>query len=313
MIAIALPIMLLMACGGGGSSTSVVITPETLPAYTITDMAATRTRIGGTPVSMTETEIINAIQAIATAADTLRIGDTVEGGFAGIGSDIKSNCSGKSCTASVPNVDTLTFSLTDIEDLSLVDDTANLVGFDSESRVVMEDNGITFVESRSAARQDDGTKLTFQTYGGWLAGSAFGVNFLNVTEGATITNRFTSSSFGNASGSNPAGTGRAEWTGSTVGIDTDNGSLWQADVTVDIDDLSNPSVDIVISRGNYANETTRPFADLSWNDMSLTNGIFQFSSNDTNIWGSFYGDNHGEVGGAFDDHGTVGAFGATRQ
>ena len=286
---------------------------ETLPAYKITDLPMARTHIGGTvPASMTETEIIDAIQAIATAADTLRIGDIVLGGFAGIGSDIKSNCSGKSCTASIPNVDTLTFSLTDIEDFSLVDDTANLVGFDSDTRVVMVDNGITTAESRAAARQDDGTKLTFQSYGGWLAGSVFGIGFLNVTESGTTTNRFTSFSFGNANGSNPTGMGRAEWTGSAVGIDTENSQLWQGDVTVDIDDLSSPNVDVSITNGSFSHGSSPSAIIFTWDDMTLTNGIFQHSSGDTNVWGSFYGDGHEEVGGTFDNISHVGAFGATK-
>ena len=339
MIAIALPITLLLACGGGGGTASVTPTtpptnmpgtgdpmnpptttptvmPEPLTTYVITDVSVAQTRVGGTaPTSMTKTEIITAIQEIATAADTLQIGDVVQGGRAGFRTDIKSNCLGKSCTASIPSIGTLTFSLTDIEDLSLIDDTANLVGFNSNTRVVMSDNGITFAESQSAARQDDGTKLTFQSYGGWLTGSAFGMGYLNVTEDATTTNRFTSFSFGKASGSNPTGTGRAEWTGTAVGIDTDSPSrgFWQADVTVDIDDLDNPNVDLVISRGSHVNETTVAFTGLSFGDMPLTNGIFQFSHGDQNVRGSFYGDNHGEVGGTFDDDNHVGAFGGTRQ
>ena len=46
--------------------------------------------------------------------------------------------------------------------------------------------------------------------------------------------------------------------------------------------------------------------------MTLTNGIFQHSAGDTNVWGSFYGDGHEEVGGTFDNISHVGAFGATK-
>ena len=352
MIAVAFPVMMLMACGGGGGGGTAAVTPTTpptmmmpgmddsnmpgtgdpnttptptvmpepLPAWRITDISVAQTRISGNaPTSMTEPQIVSAIQTRATEADTLRIGDVVVGGFRGLGNDIKSNCSGKICTASIPSIRTLTFSLNDIEDLSLIDDTANLVGFNSNTRAVMLDNGITFAESRASARQEDGTKLTFQSYGGWLTGSAFGVGYLNVTEGATTTNRFTSFSFGKDSGSNPTGTGRAVWTGTAVGINTSNASIgfWQADVTVDIDDLSNPNVDLVISSGSYLNQTSINFTRWSWNDMPLTNGVFQGSNSniggDDNVWGSFYGDNQGEVGGVIDDDNLVGAFGATKQ
>lgn len=290
-----------------------MVTPESLPAYIITDLAVSRTRIGGTPpVSTTETQIVSAIQAIATTANTLRIGDTVQGGLAGIGSDIKSSCLEKSCTVNIPNVDVLTFSLADIEDISLIDDTANLIGFNSETRGVMLDNGIRFTESRAAARQDDGTKLTFQSYGGWFTGFAFGVEILNVKESGTTTNRFTSFSFGKASGSNPSGTGRAEWTGSAVAIEAGNSRLWQGDVTVDIDNLSNPNVDVSVTNLRLHNEITSSPFSASWNDMTLTDGVFQHSVGEVNVWGSFYGDNHGEVGGTFDNNDFAGAFGAIR-
>ena len=214
--------------------------------------------------------------------------------------------------STIPGIGTLTFSLNDIEDLSLIDDTKNLVGFDSDTRVIMVDNGITFAESRASARQDDGTKITFQSYGGWLTGSAFGAGCLNVTEGATTTNRFTFFSFGKASGSNPTGTGRAEWTGSAIGIEAGNGRLWQGDVTVDIADLSSSNVDVSITDLRLHSELTSSPFSLSWNDMSLTGGVFQHSSGEVNVWGSFYGDNHEGVGGTFDNNDFVGAFAETK-
>ena len=331
MIAIALPVILLMACGGGGGGGTVTtapttggpstppatVTPEPLPAYAITDLPAARTRVGGvTPADMTETEIITAIQAIATASDTLQIGDTVQGGTLGVGTDVKSSCSGKSCTASVPDVGTITFSLADIEDLSLVHNTMHLVGFNSATEVVMVENGITTAQSGSAGRRDDGTRLTFQSYGGWLTNSVFGVELLGVPEDATTTNYFyTSFSFGKASGSNPSGTGRAVWTGSAIGIDivNDTRGFWQGDVEVDIDDLSNPDVDVSITNGKYASLTTSATRTLNWDNMTLENGIFQHSDGEVNVWGTFYGDNHGEVSGTFDNNFNVGSFGARRQ
>ena len=325
-----------MACGGGGSSgTTATMAPmtgdpttpptpmvrlEDLPAYAI-DVAMARTHVGGTVVeNMTDADIIPAVQAMADAADTLRIGDVIQSGVPGVGTDIKSSCSGKSCTANIPSVGTLTFSLTDIEDLSLVDDTANLVGFNSETQIVMEDNGITTAQSRSAARQDDGTTLTFQSYGGWLDDSAFGAEVLRVTEGATATNHLTSFSFGEATSpsSNPSGTTNSVvWRGSAVGIELNQidiiDGFWQGDVEVDIDDLSNPDVDVSITNGIYVNFAASASIALEWEDMSLENGIFQHSNGDVNVWGTFYGDNHGEVGGTFDTNRHTGAFGATRK
>ena len=331
----------LIACGGGGGGAAMTgtpttmppgtrdpvvppgtgdpatppatVTPEDLPNYAIMNLPAARTRIvGSMPASATEPQIITAIQTRATAADTLRVGDVILAGEAGLRTDIKPTCSGKSCAADVPSVGRLAFTLSDIKDLSLVDD-APLIGFNSETQAVLIDNGITTAQSRTAARQDDGTQLTFQTYGGWTDGSVFGAVFLNITEGANTTSRFTSFSFGDSTGSNPTGTGRAMWTGSAVGIDTDNNQPFQGDVTVDIDDLSNPDVDVSITDGRRTNrDTAVPFI-FTWEDMTLTDGIFQSTLGDGDIWGSFYGSNHEEVGGVFDDDSTVGAFGATRQ
>ena len=332
----------LIACGGGGGGSGTVmtgtpttmppgtgdpvtppgtgdpVTPpamatlEELPNYAITNLPAARTRIPGSmPASATDQQIITAIQTRATAAD-LRVGDVVLAGEAGLRSDIKPTCSGKSCSADVPSVGMLAFSLSDIKDLSLVDDTS-LTGFNSETQAVLIDNGITTAQSRAAARQDDGTKLTFQTYGGWTDGSVFGAAFLDITEGANTTRRFTSFIFGDATGSNPTGTGSAMWTGSAVGIDTDNNQPFQGDVTVDIDDLSSPDVDVSITDGRRINnDTTVPFT-FTWDNMILEGGIFQSTLGDGDLWGSFYGSNHEEVGGVFDDDSTVGAFGATRQ
>ena len=223
LIAIALPVMFLMACGGGGGGTATVTpttpTPMTmmppgtndpmnppvnmpptvmLPDYVVTPATA-RTHTGGTaPTSMTETQIVSAIQTRATAADTFEFSD-----FSGTPSvDITCSNTNKTCSGSVPDADTLTFSLVGIDDLSLVDDTG-LVGFDSNTQAVMMDHGATIIQSQSAAGQNDGTHLTFQSYGGWLTNTVFGVERLVVTESGTDTTRYTSFSFGDASGSKP--------------------------------------------------------------------------------------------------------------
>ena len=226
MIAVALPMTILIACGGGGGGGGTAAAPTrpptnmpdmpnpvTLPGYAITNLDIARTAVGGTAPTgnMTEMEIITAIQTRATAADTFEFSD-----FSGT-PDVEITCQNKFCSGSVPDVGTLTFSLTGIEDLSLVNDTG-LVGFNSESQVVMEHQGATVIQSQSAGRQSDGTRLTFQTYGGWFDGSVFGVELIDVTESATTTNRFAAFSFGKNSGSNPGSD--ANWNGVMVGADT---------------------------------------------------------------------------------------------
>ena len=263
LIAMVLPMVLLLACGGGGGSggtasvspttpptttppttgdpttppttgdptTPPTTTPDpmmpptiTLPGYAV-NAATARTAVGGTaPTSMTETQIVSAIQTRATAADTFEFSD-----FSG---SVSITCSNNdSCSGTVPDVDMLTFSLNDIEDLSLVDDT-DLVGFESDSQAVMEHRGVTMIQSQAAAGQNDGTHLAFQTYGGWLTGSVFGVELLDVTENGTTTSRYASFSFGNDSGSRPTLTAiLTNWEGVLVGRNA-NGDLFQGVTTI---------------------------------------------------------------------------------
>ena len=59
--------------------------------------------------------------------------------------------------------------------------------------------------------------------------------------------------------------------------------------------------------------------DISWSDLAVTNGEFMGGAPDGStrmegsIQGHFYGANHEEVGGVFQQGGFVGSFGAARQ
>ena len=343
MIAIALPIMLLLACGGGGSSGgATAVTPTTpmtdnpntppttgdpnttppdntlvtLPAYVITDVSSTRTRFSGTaPTITSRTNIVNAIQTRATAANTLIGGNIVTGeARGGTSTDISATCSGKSCSATLSGDDAITFSLSDVESISPIDDT-NLSGFNTEIRSIMVDDGITLVESLIGAQQGDGVELLFQSYGGWLTESVFGVDRITVPiSGGGTSFQIFPYSFGNNSGSNPTGTQRAVWRGVAIARKIVGGALRQGDVEIDIDDFTSPNVDVSITnmlginRGSFAESK-------SFTNIPLNNGTFEMRDSDDYIHGSFYGSAHTEVGGVFRDEnaGLVGAFGGTKQ
>ena len=278
--------------------------PAILPDYAITDIAAARNLVlGSAPMSMTETEIITAIQTRATTADTFEFSN-----FVGT-PDVDITCpNDSSCSGNVPDIGTLTFSLSDIEDLSLVDDT-NLVGFNSKSQVVMEDRGATMVQSRSAARQDDGTLLAFQTYGGWLSDSVFGVELLDVTENTTTTNRFASFSFGKESGSNPTGASLIIWDGVMVGVNAQR-HIIHGDASVRYQ-TANANVLHDISFHNVRNVSDpNHVGSISFSSIPLNDGAFQSTSGD--IKGFFYGTGNTQVGGIFNKDNIIGAFGAVR-
>ena len=344
MIAIALPMALLLACGGGGGSATAIApttnppttTPPTtggpnmpdsvtLPGYAITNLEMARMRVGGTAPTATntmdETAIVAEIQRIATAADTFEFSD-----FGPTANAVTINCSNKLCSGNVDDVGMLTFSLDDIEDLSLVDDTG-LMDFRSETQAVMVDRGVTLIQSQVAARQEDGTRLSFQTYGGWLANSVFGVELLDVTENDTTTSRFASFSFGNASGSRPTGSDSpAIWTGSMIGMNTGK-DIFQGDAEISID-LARSNTDIGTIRFNEIVNIKdgTSLGEMVWfyttdsnpgrnaaNISIGTDGTFSHTGSSTgHIEGTFYGTGGMEVGGTFNRDGIIGAFGATR-
>ena len=326
MIAMALPMMLLMACGGGGGGTASPATmmpgptnmPDPMPAaldlpgYAVNASTA-RTRITGSTEptdanTMNETAIVGEIQRIATAADTFEFSN-----FVGGTADVNITCpdNSKSCSGTVPDVGILTFSLDGIGDLSLVDGDMGLMDFNSDTEAVMVDNGVTMIQSQSVARDSGEIQLTFQTYGGWLTDSVFGVELLDVTENDTTTSRIASFSFGKATGSRPGGSGLGRWTGSMVGVNTDE-HIFQGDVSVDIDfaDTGGRSFSGIGFESIVNINTGAEVPDMAWGGIPIdSRGTFTGG----NINGAFYGNGHTEVGGTFNRNNIIGAFGAKKE
>ena len=257
---------------------------------------------------MTEMQIVSAIQSRATTADTFEFTD-----FSGTPSvDITCSNTNKSCSGNVPDVGTLTFSLAGIEDLSLVDD-MGFMDFDSETQVVMMDGDATIIQSQAAMGQSDGTRLSFQSYGGWLTNTVFGVQRLDVLEAGETTTRYASFNFGKESGNNPTGTGTLQWNGVMVGTDTTTGDVIQGDMNIS-DIIATPNDLDQINFLNVKNLNTG--RDVTFNNvntlqfvgLTLTNGSFESANGE--VRGSFYGMNHGEVGGILNSstYNIIGAF-----
>ena len=327
---------LLIACGGGGSSTTAAMTPtqdnpntspgempppanvedvEDLPRFLATqDLGTLRNRFSGTAPTITdEARIISGVQMTATATNRITMQNIVVPGEAGIfGTPIIPDCSANtSCTAGIPDVETVTFSLADIEDLSLIDN-EGLERSNSETRAIMDVGEVKVIESTSAGLDSDGTRLAFQTYGGWLDGNVFGFRRIEVIEGSDRAVYFASYSFGKANGSDPSGMGPATWSGVAVGIRRNDRIPIQGTATIDIDDLDAPDVDVSFSFRELPGGTTT--ADR-WDNLSLNNGTFTdgiSTGGGRYIEGTFYGDNHEEVGGIFRTLNLYGAFGARR-
>ena len=120
---------------------------------------------------------------------------------------------------------------------------------------------------------------------------------------------------GSASGTNPAGLGRATWEGVAEAIDTSTFERRQGTATVTIPELSEPLVGVDINVPGYA------IGSPDWAAMPLYDGRFAFGvdgrfvpggRSGTFLEGNFHGPEHSEVYGVFDTGDYTGAFGARR-
>ena len=152
-------------------------------------------------------------------------------------------------------------------------------------------------------------------YGGWLQHSAFAVHSGVLTDGEPGTEGYVeeriihSYSVGGPSGTNPV-TGNATWTGMMVGADVSltatAGNFVQGNATLSAD-LTRANLDVTFS--NIRDLTTNAsHANITWADIPMADGAFDAGT----IQGSFYGSDHGEVGGIFSRNNLQGAFGAKR-
>ena len=111
---------------------------------------------------------------------------------------------------------------------------------------------------------------------------------------------------GDAAGTNPAGTGRATWTGIAEASPTGAFGRQIGTATVTIADLSRPRVDV----GIVLDGAPSP---LRWADIPLAGGGFRSGTAGTDyLEGNFHGPGHEEAWGVFDTADWLGAFGAKR-
>jgi len=145
-----------------------------------------------------------------------------------------------------------------------------------------------------------------------FAALALGAGPLAATiDGTAFTGEFSSAQAwvaGDATGTNPAGTGSATWTGIAEASPTGALTRIQGTATVTIADLSRPRVGVAVDVPGHA------IGAPGWADMALTDGHFASGTAGTDyLGGSFHGPGHEEAWGVFDTTGYIGAFGAKRK
>ncbi|MCY4038982.1 MAG: hypothetical protein OXF09_05950, partial [Hyphomicrobiales bacterium] len=159
----------------------------------------------------------------------------------------------------------------------------------------------------------------YQSYGGWLEHSVFAVQISTGGIGGNDQGILLFSySFGRDNVNNP--TADATWEGVVIGRNTGTKHVVQGDAVVTFDVSSPNTLDSivfssVIDLDDGSAVTFGSDNSLEFSNISLADGAFM-QDNSANgdisyIRGRFYGTGHEEVGGVFDSHDIVGAFGAT--
>ena len=307
MILVALPMMLLLACGGGGGGgTTVAPTPMNTPD----PMAPGTMDDPDMPPTTTPLTPIQTFQNIASTADILLVGDINQESSGSFVRDATTNCTGTTCTTTLPEPGATTFSLSDINGFSLIDD-MNLQEFTSDTPSAMSVGDATLIQGTTTARTGS-TQLTFQTYTGWFDSSVFGVEIISIGESLNTRYRFTSYSFGNTTGTKPMGSsGSATWMGSAVAV-MNNRDFIRGTTTIEIDDLTDSRVDLSISNWVTPDGQSTSVSDVNIEGMTLEDDG-SFKDTNEHIEGYFYGNNHEGVGGVLNNGTLIGAFGGTRQ
>ena len=145
-----------------------------------------------------------------------------------------------------------------------------------------------------------------------FAALALGVGPLSAEiEGTALSGDFSSAQAwvaGDATGTNPAGTGSATWTGIAEASPTGAFERLMGTAEVTIADLSLPRVDVGIDLDEGGVDRR-----LRWTGMPVVDGGFTAGTAGTDyLQGNFHGPAHEEAWGVFDTTGYLGAFGARR-
>ena len=197
-------------------------------------------------------------------------------------------CSGTKCTFDFEG-ETYPYELDDLFDLSV-------------SAPILSKNGVTTIKAKAVN--------DYNNYGAWLNHSAFGVEV--VVAGDAIVRA--AGAGGDLTGSKPIT--QATWKGLMVGTPTAGGdkgdslqgdALLTYDVTSSLLDAKFTDIKNIDKLRAYSTST------VSFDDIPVSsNGTYQSGSIGNRISGGFYGPDHAEAAGIFEQQGISGAFGATK-
>jgi len=211
-------------------------------------------------------------------------------------------------------VDTTTCTWTDPQSgetvtVELSDSTQTAVG---TNRAVLTKNGITLLEAHGGDNGPD-----YRVYGAWMNHVGFTLETaLEVTtgDGTTLVARG-ATVFGDSTGTRP--TTDVTWRGVMVGTPvrgSRRNNILQGDARLDYR-ISRGEIDATFSNiVNLDREAPHSVQEIQFLGIPVSNsGVYGDGDIGNSIDGKFYGPDHAETGGAFEQRGIVGAYGAKRQ
>ena len=340
LIAIALPVMMLMACGGGGGGGGTVTTAPTTGGPNMPPTGG-----GGETVDLSN--LVNfelstghaTIQAISdiTASRNVNLLTSSVAESENFGSETNTTCTSNFnfCSARVlpgDGTQTITFAINSattvnpVNDISLIRQNGYFKNsnYDSTTTSGVTVNGVTLARGNLTGTRITGsapnlveTPLEIQSFAGWLDGSVFGTTQIEVGESGSEQYRFVSYLVGVPSGSNPSSTGSetsATWEGAAVGSIKADRTFILGEATVTVPTLGGSQVDVMLDNWrNLNNEAVSVDVPEFIIPITGTDGTFNRDTNLYQVEGRFYGTGHTEVGGFFNTPTVTGAFGGTRQ
>ena len=289
----------LSACGGGGGGSS---------SSGISDDEFDRLRSDQRIVRLGN--ILERADTLLVPSVHIRYSHSVQGQTTGDSLAESFSCAGSRCVGNDGSVITVADLIDPTSDIGVTLTEVTLGsqgGFDTLAASASLDlsdaiAGVTVTSSPSA-----------YSYGVW---GQYGAANLEIadgplsgrTQGVSFTGDISTASayvVGDATGTNPAGTGSATWSGIAEAASTTTFQRRQGTATLTIADLSRPRVGVKIDVPGFAIGSPR------WSDIPLTNGRFATgSAASDHLEGNFHGPNHSEAYGIFDTGAYVGAFGA---
>ena len=290
-VALTLVAVGLAACSGGKSGSGPISSLESIRE--LTDMTA--------PVETTAAQKARA-PGIASRSDSLIISTM----YVETNDDERPNiilgaqCTGTECTISEPSIRFFwTFTLSD------------LVFVAGSPEAVGTKHGITLM-SETGRRMDD----EFTRFGAWMAHGGFQVETTrDLTPDDFRMNFGYGLAWGDLTGSRP--TGSVTWLGLMVGTPAtgDNfGDRLQGDAALNYDMSAGGGLDVAFSSiKNIDRGTAHTIPTVLFTDVPISSsGTFKAGFAGNRIQGGFYGPDHIEAAGIFEQSNIVGAFGAKR-